>query len=60
MTDCDSAFRDIHAYERKVRKARAKSNADLARRLAERRPGYRLDHLVRERCVLQCTWVMRC
>ena len=33
-----------------VRRARAKQNRDLAARLAARKPTYRLDHLVRERC----------
>ncbi|GAB4820488.1 hypothetical protein N2152v2_007534 [Parachlorella kessleri] len=42
-------IRELYAYEKKVRKARAKKNRDLAQRLAERRPTYRLDHLVRER-----------
>ena len=41
--------RELAAYDKKIRKASAKKNRDLARRLASRRPGYRLDHLVRER-----------
>lgn len=41
--------RELHAYEKKVRRARAKKNRDLAARLAARKPSYRLDHLVRER-----------
>lgn len=41
--------RELYAYEKKVRRAKAKKNRDLAARLAERRPTYRLDHLVRER-----------
>ena len=43
------ARRELYAYEKKVRRARAKKNADLAARLVERKPTYRLDHLVRER-----------
>lgn len=42
-------FRDIRAYDKKIKKAHAKKDDDLARRLMTRRPGYRLDHLVRER-----------
>ncbi|PRW18309.1 pescadillo-family BRCT domain-containing [Chlorella sorokiniana] len=41
--------RELYAYEKKVRRARAKKNRDLAARLAARKPSYRLDHLVRER-----------
>lgn len=41
--------RELAAYDKKVRKALAKKNRDLAQRLSSRRPGYRLDHLVRER-----------
>ena len=41
--------RDQQAYEKKIRKAKAKSNADLAQRLATRRPTYTLDRLVKER-----------
>ena len=41
--------RAISAYERKVRKARAKKNFKLAKQLQSRAPGYKLDHLVRER-----------
>ncbi|KAG2488833.1 hypothetical protein HYH03_012632 [Edaphochlamys debaryana] len=44
-----NAFRNIKAHDRKVRKARAKHNADLAKRLAALTPTYRLDHLVKER-----------
>lgn len=40
---------DIKAHDRKVRKARAKANEKLARRLLRAQPGVRLDHLVRER-----------
>jgi pescadillo protein len=41
--------RELAAYDKKIRKATAKKNKDLAVRLASRRPSYRLDHLVRER-----------
>lgn len=41
--------RELAAYDKKIRKATAKKNKELAIRLASRRPGYRLDHLVRER-----------
>jgi len=43
------ARREQQAYEKKIRKAKAKSNADLAQRLATRRPTYTLDRLVKER-----------
>ncbi|CAG9463168.1 unnamed protein product [Pedinophyceae sp. YPF-701] len=42
-------FREIRAYERKIRRALGRKNRELADRLKTRRPGYRLDHLVRER-----------
>eukprot|EP00191_Tetraselmis_sp_GSL018_P022306 CAMPEP_0177627754 /NCGR_PEP_ID=MMETSP0419_2-20121207/31372_1 /TAXON_ID=582737 /ORGANISM="Tetraselmis sp., Strain GSL018" /LENGTH=356 /DNA_ID=CAMNT_0019128929 /DNA_START=19 /DNA_END=1087 /DNA_ORIENTATION=- len=42
-------FRDQQAYERKIKRARAYKNRDLLKRLIKRRPGYRLDHLVKER-----------
>ena len=41
--------REIAIHERKIRKARAKRNEDLARRLRARKPTYKLDHLVKER-----------
>lgn len=44
-----SPHRSLKAHDRKVRKAAAKHNLDLARRLARHKPGYRLDHLVKER-----------
>lgn len=43
--------REQHAYEKKVRKAKAKRNAELAAALAQRRPTYTLDRLVKERWV---------
>eukprot|EP00884_Botryococcus_braunii_P011256 jgi/Botrbrau1/20130/Bobra.0173s0032.1 len=42
-------FRDIQVYEKKIRKAKAKANPELAERLQKRRPTFRLDHLVKER-----------
>lgn len=42
-------FREQRAYEKRVTKAKARQNAALAARLAGRRPGYTLDHLVRQR-----------
>ena len=42
--------RDAHAFERKIKRANAKKNRDLAERLQAMRPTYRLDHLVKERC----------
>ncbi|KXZ46900.1 hypothetical protein GPECTOR_39g394 [Gonium pectorale] len=44
-----NTFRNIKAHDRKIRKARAKQNADLAKRLSQLKPTYRLDHLVKER-----------
>ncbi|KAL4432847.1 hypothetical protein ABPG77_008173 [Micractinium sp. CCAP 211/92] len=41
--------RELAAHDKKVRRATAKKNRDLAARLAARKPTYRLDHLVRER-----------
>ncbi len=42
--------RDARTYERKIKKAHAKKNRDLAQRLAALRPTHRLDHLVKDRC----------
>ncbi|PKI79165.1 hypothetical protein CRG98_000457 [Punica granatum] len=42
-------FREIRAYERKIKKAEAKKNKDLAHRLLTRKPNYTLDRLIRER-----------
>lgn len=44
-------FREIRAYEKKIKKAEAKKNKDLANRLLTRKPGYTLDRLIRERFV---------
>ncbi|XP_010251101.1 PREDICTED: pescadillo homolog [Nelumbo nucifera] len=42
-------FRDIRAYDKRVKKALAKKNKDLADRLLTRKPSYTLDRLIRER-----------
>ncbi|KAF8399759.1 hypothetical protein HHK36_015630 [Tetracentron sinense] len=42
-------FRDMRAYDKKVKKAVAKKNRDLAHRLLTRKPTYTLDKLIRER-----------
>ncbi|CAL5371802.1 unnamed protein product [Camellia sinensis] len=42
-------FRDMRAYEKKVKKALSKKNRDLAERLLTRKPTYTLDMLIRER-----------
>ncbi|GAA0186520.1 RNA metabolism protein [Lithospermum erythrorhizon] len=42
-------FRDMRAYERKVKKAVTKKNRDLAERLLTRKPTYTLDMLILER-----------
>ncbi|VFQ91879.1 unnamed protein product [Cuscuta campestris] len=42
-------FREIRAYEKKVKKAESKKNKDLAERLLSRKPTYTLDMLIRER-----------
>lgn len=42
-------FRDIRAYKRKIKKAWAKKNRDLADRLMNRQPAYKLDRIILER-----------
>ncbi|CAK9161765.1 unnamed protein product [Ilex paraguariensis] len=42
-------FREMRAYEKKVKKAMSKKNRDLAERLLTRKPTYTLDMLIRER-----------
>lgn len=42
-------FREMRAYEKKVKKAVSKKNKDLAERLLTRKPTYTLDMLIRER-----------
>ena len=41
--------RNLKVYDRKIRKAKAKHNEDLAHRLRSLKPGYKVDHLVKER-----------
>lgn len=41
--------REIKAFEKKIKKAQAKKNGELAARLEKNRPAYSLDHLVKER-----------
>lgn len=43
--------RAVKVHDRRVRKARAKQNMALARRLLANKPGYKLDHLIKERYV---------
>ncbi|XP_020103661.1 pescadillo homolog [Ananas comosus] len=42
-------FWDMRAHDRKIRKAEARRNRDLADRLVNRRPSYKLDRLILER-----------
>ncbi|CAN8256318.1 unnamed protein product [Cochlearia groenlandica] len=42
-------FREIKTYQKKVLKAKAKKNEELARLLLTRQPTYKLDRLIRER-----------
>ncbi|GMY34147.1 pescadillo like [Fagus crenata] len=42
-------FRDKRAHEKKVKKAEAKKNPDLAKRLRILAPSYKLDRVIRER-----------
>lgn len=44
-------FREMRAYEKKIKKAVSKKNRDLAERLLTRKPSYTLDMLIRERLV---------
>ncbi|KAK1281550.1 Caffeic acid 3-O-methyltransferase [Acorus calamus] len=41
--------RNIRAYDRKVKKAKAKKNKKLVKRLLSQKPNYKLDHLIKER-----------
>lgn len=45
-------FREIKTYQKKVQKAKAKKNEELARLLLTRQPTYKLDRLIRERFAL--------
>ncbi|ERM98465.1 pescadillo homolog isoform X1 [Amborella trichopoda] len=42
-------FREIRAYDKKIKRALAKKNKDEVARLEKNRPSYTLDHLVKER-----------
>lgn len=42
-------FREMRAYEKKIKKAKLKKNQDLVERLLSRKPSYTLDMLIRER-----------
>lgn len=44
-------FREIRAYQKKINKAKAKKNEELAHLLLSRQPNYKLDRLIRERFV---------
>lgn len=44
-------FREQRAYEKKIKKAKAKKNQERASRLEQRKPDYKLDRLIRERFV---------
>lgn len=44
-------FREMRAYEKKIKKAVSKKNRELAERLLTRKPSYTLDMLIRERLV---------
>jgi pescadillo protein len=41
--------RSLKVHDRRIRKAAAKQQLSLARRLMSNKPGYKLDHLVKER-----------
>lgn len=49
-------FREIKTYQKKVLKAKAKKNEELARLLLTRQPTYKLDRLIRERFA-SFTWI---
>ncbi|XP_022750547.1 pescadillo homolog [Durio zibethinus] len=42
-------FREIRAYQKKIKKAKAKKNDELARLLLSRAPSYKLDMVIRDR-----------
>lgn len=41
--------RSLKVHDRRIRKAAAKQQLSLARRLMANKPGYKLDHLVKDR-----------
>lgn len=59
-------FREIRAYEKKIKKDEARKNKDLANRLLARKPSYTLDKLIGKRfvdaslslslCLLSCVF----
>ena len=44
-------FREIRAYQKKIKKAKAKKNDELAKLLLSRAPSYKLDRVIRDRFV---------
>ncbi|XVF14053.1 hypothetical protein REPUB_Repub09cG0023600 [Reevesia pubescens] len=42
-------FREIRAYQKKIKKAKAKKNDELAKLLLSRAPSYKLDMVIRDR-----------
>lgn len=44
-------FRDLRAYDKKIKKAKAKRNEERAKRLETLRPNYKIDRLIKERFV---------
>lgn len=50
---CALSCRDIRAHKKKVKKAVAKKNRDLADRLLNRQPKYTLNRLILERSMSQ-------
>ncbi|KAG4110250.1 hypothetical protein ERO13_D13G037150v2 [Gossypium hirsutum] len=51
-------FREIRAYQRKIKKAKAKKNDELAKLLLSRAPSYRLDMVIRDRFVKESLYVL--
>ena len=49
-------FREIRAYQKKIKKAKAKKNDELARLLLSRAPSYKLDMVIRDRLVKQSVY----
>lgn len=49
IRDVDWINRELKVYDRKIKKAKAKKNKELAQRFDRLRPAYSLDHLVKER-----------
>ena len=51
-------FREIRAYQKKIKKAKAKKNDELARLLLSRAPSYKLDMVIRDRFVKQSLYFL--